>query len=178
MVIRRCLKACACVTLLVRCGEAQPSNIRVNPQVNGDFYPPEEVSVVINPVNPRNIAASANVRYAYVSTDGGMTWKESLLPRGTWGDPSLTFDGIGNLYYCHLSDYRQIGVPGARFIDRLGVHRSSDGGFTWRDSVVVGYNPPRQQDKDYLAADLTDSPYRNNFYLAWTHFDAYGSYAP
>ena len=158
--------------------DAQPLNIRVSPPVNGDFYPPEEVSVAINPVNPLNIAASANVRYAYVSGDGGMTWKERLLPPGTWGDPSLTFDGLGTLYYCHLSNYGMIGVPGARFIDRLGVHRSSDGGDTWKDSVIVGYNPPRQQDKDYLAADLTNSPYRNNVYLAWTQFDLLESRAP
>lgn len=178
MVIRRSLEAFACIAFLVRCADAQPPNVRVNPRVNGDFYSPEEVSVAINPVNPANIVASANVRYAYVSADGGMTWKESLLPFGAWGDPSLAFDRLGNLYYCHLSNYALIGVPGARFIDRLGVHRSSDGGFTWRDSVIVGYNPPRQQDKDYLAADLTDSPYRNNVYVAWTQFDAYGSYAP
>jgi hypothetical protein len=158
--------------------DAQPKNIRVSPPVNGDFYPPEEVSVAINPVNPLNIAASANVRYAYVSFDGGMTWKERLLPLGTWGDPSLTFDGLGNLYYCHLSNYPMIGVPGARFIDRLGVHRSSDGGETWRDSVIVGFNPPRQQDKDYLAADLTDSPRKNSVYLAWTQFDLLESRAP
>ena len=158
--------------------DAQPSNIRVSPSVNGDFYPPEEVSVAINPVNPLNVAASANVRYAYVSGDGGVTWKERLLPPGTWGDPSLAFDGLGNLYYCHLTNYGMIGVPGARFIDRLGVHRSSDGGYTWRDSVIVGFNPPRQQDKDYIAADLTNSPGRNSLYLAWTQFDALESRAP
>ena len=132
----------ACLSLLTVTAGAQPANIRVSPVITGDFYPPEEVSVAINPANPLNIAASANVRYAYVSMDGGHTWTEKLLPLGTWGDPSLTFDGRGSLYYCHLANYAMIGVPGARFIDRLGVHRSSDGGFTWKDSAIVGYNPP------------------------------------
>jgi hypothetical protein len=172
------VKGFALIPFLAAAVAAQPANVRVNPLVNGDFYPPEEVSVAINPVNPLNVVASANVRYTYVSTDGGLSWSEKLLPLGSWGDPSLTFDALGNLYYCHLSDYRLIGVQGASFIDRLGVHRSSDGGFTWRDSVIVGYNPPHEQDKDYLAADLTNSPRRNSVYLAWTQFDRLGSLAP
>ena len=178
MVGRPLLNVAALIPLLVGLVRAQPGNVRVNPSFNGDFYPPEEVSVSINPLNPRNIVASANVRYAYVSTDGGATWNESLLPLGTWGDPSVAFDGKGGLFYCHLTNYGMIGVPGATFIDRLGIHRSTDGGFTWKDSAIVGYNPPRQQDKSYIAADLTDSPFRNNLYIAWTQFDVYGSSAP
>jgi hypothetical protein len=178
VIYRFAVRGLALVPFLAAAVSAQPANIRVSPAITGDFYPPEEVSVAINPVNPLNIVASANVRYAYASSDGGRTWTESLLPPGTWGDPSLTFDALGNIYYCHLTNYGMIGVPGARFIDRLGVHRSSDGGYTWKDSVIVGYNPPRQQDKDYLAADLTDSRFRNNVYLAWTQFDLLGSRAP
>ncbi len=175
---RTVINAVLFAPLLAGLVDAQPANVRVNPRVNGDFYPPEEVSVAINPLNPMNIAASANVRYAYISIDGGASWKESLLPTGTWGDPSLAFDARGGLYYSHLTNYGMIGVPGAQFIDRLGVHRSSDGGFTWRDSVIVGYNPPRQQDKDYIVADITNSAYRNSLYLGWTQFDTYGSTSP
>jgi len=131
--------------------------------------------VTINPTSPKNVVVGANVRYAFVSVDGGGTWAEELLPLGTWGDPSLAFDGRGNLYFGHLFYLNLIGIPGAYFIDRLGVHRSTDGGFTWKDSAVIGYNPPRQQDKDYIASDLTDSPLRNSLYMAWTQFDAYGS---
>jgi hypothetical protein len=29
--------------------DAQPTNIRVSPAITGDFYPPEEVSIAINP---------------------------------------------------------------------------------------------------------------------------------
>ena len=157
---------------------AQPANIRINPEISGDFTPPEEVSVTINPVSAANIVVGANVRYAYVSLDSGHTWTEKLLPLGTWGDPSVAFDARGYLYFGHLFYLNLIGTPGAKFIDRLGVHRSTDGGLTWKDSAVIGYNPPKQQDKDWVATDLTDSPYRNSVYLAWTQFDTYGSRAP
>jgi len=169
------LSACVCATYPAL---AQPANVQVSPRVTGDFYPPEEVSVAINPAAPQNVVVGANVRYAYVSMDGGRTWAEKLLPMGTWGDPSLAFDTRGTVYFCHLFNLSLAGISNAGFIDRLGVHRSFDGGLTWKDSAIVGYNPPRQQDKDYIAADLTDSPHRNALYLAWTEFDAYGSRAP
>ncbi|MEK6569987.1 MAG: T9SS type A sorting domain-containing protein, partial [Bacteroidota bacterium] len=64
------------------------------------------------------------------------------------------------------------------FLERVIVHRSSNGGQTWLDSVGAGYNPPKQQDKEWLAADMTNSAHRNNLYMAWTEFDVYGSRNP
>jgi len=58
------------------------------------------------------------------------------------------------------------------------VQKSTDGGVTWNDGVGVGLNPPKQQDKEWIVADLTDSQFRNNLYMAWTEFDAYGSADP
>jgi len=56
------------------------------------------------------------------------------------------------------------------------VNRSTTGGATWNSGVGVGFNPPvRNQDKEWIAADMTDSPYRHNLYMAWTEFDNYGS---
>ncbi len=141
-------------------------NIRVSSPFSSD---PEEVTIAVNPADPTNLAAGANLRYAYWSTDGGQSWTQSQLPVGTWGDPCVTFDKSGNLYYGHLYN-----GPGG-WISRLIVHRSTDGGMSWKDSVVVGYNPPKNQDKEWLAADLTMSRYRNSVYMAWTEFDAYGS---
>jgi hypothetical protein len=79
------------------------------------------------------------------------------------------------LYYAHLANLPRPGY----FIDRLIVHRSSDGGLTWIDSTEVGYRPPRaQQDKEWLAVDMTSSPFRGSVYMSWTEFDAYGSALP
>jgi hypothetical protein len=58
------------------------------------------------------------------------------------------------------------------------VQKSTDGGATWSDGVGVGHNPPKQQDKEWLAVDLTGSPWRNSLYMAWTEFDSLDSFNP
>ena len=134
---------------------------------------PEEVTIAVNPTDPLNLIAGANIRFNYYSTNGGYNWTQGQLPSGTWGDPRLIFDRLGNAYYAHLSN-----PQGGYFIERLIVHRSSNGGRTWYDSVDVGYRPPKQQDKEWLIADMTNSPYRDNVYMTWTEFDSYGSSNP
>ncbi len=153
---------------------AQYPNVRVSsPTANQ----PEEVSIAINSITPTNLVAGANLRYAYRSTDGGLTWIESQLSStyGVYGDPCVTFDALGNAYYGHLSNPPSPGY----WIDRIVVQKSTDGGATWNAGAGIGYNPPRRnQDKEWLIADMTASPYRNNLYVAWTEFDAYGSTSP
>jgi hypothetical protein len=135
---------------------------------------PNEVTIAINPTDPLQISAGSNLRYTYRSTDGGYTWTQGELPPGTWGDPSVVFDASGTLYYAHLAN-----LPQAEFADRLIVHRSTDGGLTWYDSTEAGYNPPgRLQDKEWISCDMTQSPYRNALYMAWTQFDRYDSADP
>ena len=151
---------------------AQFENVRVTDPRSND---PEEVTVAINPTNPLNLVAGANLRYYYFSLDGGTSWTQRLLPAGTWGDPCVIFDNMGTAYYGHLTDSRPIG---GKWIDRLTIHRSSDGGRNWSDSVTVGLNGSKVQDKEWLAADMTNSTYKNTLYMAWTEFDIYGSANP
>jgi len=136
---------------------------------------PEEVVICINPKNPNNLVAGANLDFFYHSMDGGFTWAEGRLssPLGVWGDPCVIADDEGTFYYGHLSNP----VEG-EWIDRIVVQKSTDGGATWNQGAGIGLNPPKDQDKEWLAADITDSPYRNNLYAAWTEFDCYGSDDP
>jgi hypothetical protein len=158
--------------LLSASAVAQPVNVRVNSPASTD---PEEVTIAINPVNPQNLLAGANLRYYYFSTDGGISWTQGTLTSayGVWGDPCVIYDAQGKAYYGHLS--RPPAGQGY-FLDRIVVQRSTDGGKSWDAGVGVGHNPPRaQQDKEWLAADQTNSAYRNRLYCAWTQFDSLDS---
>lgn len=146
-------------------------NIRIN---NPSSTNPEEVSIAINPVDPTNLIAGANIRYVYRSTNSGQTWAQANLSSqyGVWGDPAITFDVNGNAFYAHLSNPNSPGY----WIDRIVVQKSADKGATWDDGYGVGFNPPvKNQDKEWIIVDHTNSPFRNNVYMSWTEFDDYGS---
>ena len=150
---------------------AQYPNVRVS---LASSTTPEEVCVAVNPANPLQLAAGANIRFYYRSTDGGLTWAQSSMSStafGVWGDPCLVFDNTGTLYYGHLSNTPSPGY----WIDRIVVQTSTNHGQTWTDGVGVGFRSPKEQDKEWLGVDYTASPYRNNVYMAWTEFDNYGS---
>ncbi|GAB4299860.1 MAG: hypothetical protein Kow0098_26710 [Ignavibacteriaceae bacterium] len=149
---------------------AQYPNVRVS---NPSSTTPEEVTIAINPLNPDILAAGANISYFYRSTNAGLSWSQTNLSSslGVWGDPCVLFDSLGYLYYAHLSN------PVAGYwIDRIVIQRSTDTGLNWNDGAGVGYNYPKNQDKEWLAVDMTNSPYRDNVYVAWTEFDDYGSF--
>jgi hypothetical protein len=150
--------------------EAQYQNIKVN--TSG--IDPEEVSIAVNPANPGNLAVGANISYFYFSTNAGLTWTQKNLTSSlfsVWGDPCLIYDGIGNLFYSHLSNTPSPGY----WIDRIVVQKSSDNGVTFNQGVGIGFNNPKEQDKEWLAVDLQNN--RNYIYTSWTEFDNYGSTA-
>lgn len=133
---------------------------------------PNEVSIAINPTNPDIIVGGANISYFYVSTNRGATWtqKQMTSTLGVWGDPCLLYDHRGYLYYGHLSN-PTVGY----WIDRIVVQRSTNNGTTWNDGAGVGLTPPKEQDKEWLAADYHSPLYKGNIYMSWTEFDNYGS---
>ncbi|MFA4923382.1 MAG: sialidase family protein, partial [Ignavibacteriaceae bacterium] len=148
---------------------AQFKNIRVDAATTTDA---EEVTIAINTKNPAQVAAGANITYNFFSSDSALNWTQGTLTSqlGVWGDPCVIYDGLGNLYFAHLSN------PGNDFqnwIDRIVVQKSTDNGKTWNDGTGIFYNPPKQQDKEWLAVDL-HSRYKNNLYASWTEFDKYG----
>ena len=148
----------------------QYQNVQISSKNSTD---PEEVTIAINTQIPKQLAAGANIRYFYSSSDGGNTWKQSNMVSslGVWGDPCLIYDGLGNLFYAHLSNPPSPGY----WIDRIVVQKSTDNGATWNQGSGIGFNSPKNQDKEWLAVDLQDTPYKNFVYVTWTEFDDYGS---
>ena len=149
---------------------SQYQNYRVSSTTSSD---PEEVTIAINTKNPNQLAAGANIRYFYSSSNGGTTWTQNNMTSslGVWGDPCLIYDGLGNLFYAHLSNPPSPGY----WIDRIVVQKSTDNGATWNQGAGIGFNSPKNQDKEWLAVDLQDNPYKNFIYATWTEFDDYGS---
>jgi hypothetical protein len=151
---------------------AQFSNIQLNKNDNAA----NEVSVYINPSNPDNIIAGANINNFYYSFDRGITWGEGKLSStkyGVWGDPCLIFDKNGRAYYFHLSN------PGTfdNWIDRIVCQWSDDGGKTWSEpGSYMGLNFPKKQDKEWACSDMSGKT--NNIYTSWTQFDKYNSKNP
>ena len=135
---------------------------------------PNEVTIAINPLNPDILAAGANINCFYRSTNGGLTWTESQMVSsslGVWGDPVVLFDSLGNLYYAHLSN-----PISGWWIDRIVVQKSTNNGLTWNGGVGIYQGmAPQAQDKEWLAVDHSQSPYRGTIYATWTEFDDYGS---
>ncbi len=154
----------------------QYSNIRVNAAQNIN---PEEVTIAISTSNPSILAAGANINYTYYSFDEGKNWMQRNASSifGVAGDPCVLFDGIGNLYYAHLSYPMEEGIEGY-WIDRIVVQKSTNSGISWNEGVGIGFNNPKNQDKEWMAVDLSNDKYKNNLYISWTEFDLYGSSNP
>ena len=152
---------------------AQFQNIKVSSDTSNQ---PNEVTIAINPTNTQVLAAGSNLKYFFPSTDGGLSWEEETMSSqlGVWGDPCVIFDNKGNLFFAHLSNP----ISGGYWIDRIVVQKSTDNGVNWSNGVGVGFDPPKNQDKEWLAVDRTNSNFSNNLYAAWTEFDKYGSSDP
>lgn len=159
---------------------------------------PNEVSIAINPGNPEQVTAVSMQRrfpdgrpgitdYAYVSFDGGLTWTTRTMPnpdRRTQGDDALTYStaGQGIVYHSYIS-FNQLRTPHPLHAsDGIFISSSTDNGLNWSAPapVIDHINTVAPfEDKPYLIADNNpDSPYYNNLYLTWTHFDVYGSHNP
>jgi hypothetical protein len=151
---------------------AQFKNIVLAAQTDGKF-PPVEPSIVINPDNPKNIVAGIVLDRAVYTTDGGLTWKESILKSayGVYGDPALVADSKGNIYYFHLADPSGKGRSADEWLDRISCQKSTDKGATWGPASFTGLNPPKDNDKPWPAYHVK----KDLMTVTWTQFDKYGS---
>jgi len=135
---------------------------------------PCEPSIFINPKNPNNIVAGSVIDFVHYSMDSGKTWKTKFLNSdlGVYGDPCVIADKDGNFYYFHLSNPDNKAYNSKRFLDRMVVQKSINGGENWSNGTGIGKNKyPKQQDKEWAAIN----PINNEIYLTWTEFDKYGS---
>lgn len=137
-----------------------------------------EPCISIDPLNPANQILGANTSLFFTSSDGGFNWSPLKVNSkyGFYGDPVTYIDKKGNWYLLHLAKNPALQWPAS--FDRIVLDISSDQGVNWK-SVGIGHNPPKMQDKPWIAMDEKKrSTYRGNIYVAWTEFDKYGSASP
>lgn len=150
---------------------AQIKNIKLAEQVDG-VYPPLEPSIAVSRKDPNIIVAGVVLNRAIHTSDGGVTWNETLLesPYGVYGDPTVISDHKGNFYFLHLADPSGQGRSNEAWLDRIVSQKSDDGGKTWDTGSFFGNNPPKDQDKQWA----TVHPKKEIIYATWTQFDTYG----
>src|SRR5438874_2607424 len=150
-----------------------------NVDVSNECGPQSETFIVINPRNPRQLAAGSNEIFrlpmrAYFSGDGGKTWGGSDLPLpppiGTNGidfgsDPGLAFDSSNNLFYSYIVVFFSAGNGVAINGTEMAVARSSDGGRTWPQVTFFEFNGGEGHfnDKPMITADQN----AGSIYVAW-----------
>jgi hypothetical protein len=166
-----------------------------------------EPHIAVNPKDPDHIVMGT-IDYNfpgvvnYVSIDGGATWDgpyQPQTPRGEFtgvGDPVVAFDREGNVYISQLSvgleDFIVAGLIGSSFVMSVSVSTSSDGGYTWDETVVASpgevytFDYPTMEgqlpggeiwlyniDKSWLAAGPSpDNPAKDILYVSYTLFVA------
>ena len=150
----------------------------------GVFAADSEVEswIAVNPTDPNHLAVvwqqdrylsggGSRGHVVAISFDGGLSWAAVTIPGltpcsgGAWDrttDPWLAFAVNGDLYAAAMSwSYANIG--GA-----IVVNRSTDGGLTWGNPVIVDEvtNPPLN-DKESITADPVDPC---TLYVTWSQF--------
>ncbi len=159
-----------CDCLLV---SAQPlisvgHNVQVSTANPND--PHDEVLMAADPVDAKRLLACVIVRQIdhmrtilYASFDGGVTWS----PAHEHGDeiaadPTCAFGPDGKAYFASL--LRDPFKEGKTQPVHPVASYSTDGGRTWKDSVIPG-SDKLGVDRDYIIADTTYSKYRGRVYL-------------
>ena len=125
----------------------------------------------------------------YYSNDGGQTWGVAasldgsslgtLIPGVTrlaggqydaGGDPALTFDSRGNVYYAGLG-FDRTAPPNTVAVNKGAFDGS--GRLTWGAPTFINptTSPSTLNDKEWIAADWhASSPFRDRVYVSWTRF--------
>lgn len=155
-------------------GQLLQAQVQVKP-ISENYTYTNEPSIAVDPFAGRVLVGS-NVDQLYLSTNGGVTFKERKLTSslGVYGDPVVFIDRLGIYYYAHLS--KTPGKKAPEMWDRIVVQKSENLGDSFNDGVGVGFVEGKMQDKHWLTGDLnTKSPYANRLYLTWTEFDKYKS---
>jgi len=130
-----------------------------------------EPYIAVNPIDPLNMICAFNSPSATASiiyvTRNGYDWSRTYPGYGSFspiGDPVMTFDSLGNMYFFEMTENPYGGV----------IFRSTNKGISWSQGYQTYSMPGGLCDKPWLTADPTSGPYANNLYIGWRYFGAGG----
>lgn len=99
---------------------------------------------------------------AYVSFDGGTTWKAPVLASERFADdPTCDYGPDGTVFFIAKTQTR-FPRHGSDW-DALYIRRSPDGGKTWEPAI----HSILANDRPFTAIDNSNSPYRGHLYVAF-----------
>ena len=159
----------AFVSFISSCQTSNFQNIEITKGYKTGFmHQVSEPSIAINPKNTEEIAAGSIIDNYHFSSDGGKTWTSRRIDSeyGVWGDPVLTFDRSGKVYYFHLANYEK-----TSWIDRIVCQVAPTVDAEFSNGTFPKPNGSKAQDKHWVALH----PKNNTLALTWTQFDKYDS---
>jgi len=179
--------ALAFVPGLAAAATAPAIHVGQNVKISSDPFPTGgepgtevEPDIAINPNTPQNMVGvfqqgrfsdggSVDPGWA-TTTDDGQTWTNGSAPGLTKAvggpfdrasDPAVAFDLHNNVYFSTLP---LIGTTGVG----VAVNKSTDGGLTWANPVIVYQNDSQFSDKDWIAVDNhASSKFVGRIYVEW-----------
>jgi hypothetical protein len=183
--------ALAALPGLAEAATAPHITVGQNIQLSSDPFPSGgepgtevEPDIAINPNNPQNIVGVFQQGRYYdggsvdpgwaTTTNDGQTWTTGSAPGLTKAvggkydrasDPAVAFDRQGDVYFSTLPILDEGGGPTGVGVT---VNKSTDGGQTWSNPVVVYENDSQFSDKDWIAVDNgASSPFEGRVYAVW-----------
>jgi hypothetical protein len=156
-----------------------PANVRITnmPLLNNEeqvWICPTDSNIII--ANWRDFRLGYRQVGIGRSTDGGLSWSDSLISQSmqvffsnSWqSDPTLTVDRLGN-FHISVLDFDASGFTEESYI---AFYKSTDKGVSWTGPVVHAPVPNDLvfEDKQFITVDRTGGPHDGNLYCAWARF--------
>lgn len=157
-----------------------PANIRVTtiPQLNNEeqvWICPTDSNIII--ANWRDFRLGYRQVGIGRSTDGGLTWGDSLISQSmqvsftdSWqSDPTLTVDRLGNFYISVLDFSNPSAID---YFSYIAFYKSIDKGVSWTGPVLhlPSVDVDVFEDKQFITVDRTGGVYDGNLYCTWARF--------
>jgi hypothetical protein len=134
-----------------------------------------EPYIAVNPNDPLNMICAYNSPTATASiiyiTQNGHDWFRSYPGYSTFqpiGDPVMTFDSLGNMYFMEMFEQTSNGPWGGV------VLKSTNKGVNWLAPVQTYQMTGGLCDKPWMTCDQSAGPYSNYLYIGWRYFGSGG----